>query len=213
MTQDNMNPELGQFRKAKHRLASHPDTSPEVLDKLADGDSTELLERVAENEQTTPDTLEKLSTHATQEVRSAVTDNVNTPDSALRSLAADEHPDVRYRLAGNPQTPVDVLETLTDDDNPYVVARAQDTLSAVKSVATRADEAFMSGKFAAAEDLYRKLISGLEELLGKEHLEVAAALHKLAATLISQDNHSEAAIIEQRSELITKAHNESKKLG
>jgi hypothetical protein len=194
------------FAAAKKRLASHPDTSPESLDKLAQKDSPELLERVAENAHTTTETLEKLATHEEPDVRGAVTENKNTPDEILHVLAADENPDVRFRLAENPQTPVVVLETLVNDDNPYVVDRAQNTLSKLKSVSEQADDMLLQEQFPQAESLYRKLVTGLEELLGGQHQEMAGALHKLAASLVGQGKSAEAKSIEERANLVSALH-------
>jgi hypothetical protein len=111
-------------------------------------------------------------------------------------------------LAENPQTRPDVLEKLKDDANPYVASRAETKLKTTRSVAERADEMLIQGRFAEAGTLYNELVKGLEDLLGKQHPEVAAALHKLAAVLLSQGKNSEAAAVEQRSRLITDAHKE-----
>ena len=85
----------GRFAQAKHRLASHPESHPQILDRLCDNSSSAVLERVAENSQTAPETLRKLSLHDSAEVRCAVSENSNTPDEILRDLARDESPDVR----------------------------------------------------------------------------------------------------------------------
>jgi hypothetical protein len=190
---------------AKNQLASHPNTSPAALDILAAQESPELLERVAENPQTAPATLEKLAGHDEAGVRGAVSENKNVSPEMLHTLAEDQNPDVRYRLAENAQTPVDVLETLATDENPYVVDRAQETLAKVKSVAERADEMLLEENFAQAEELYRQLAHRLEELLGPQHHEIAKALHKLAAVLISQENLEEARNIEDRANSIDSA--------
>lgn len=208
MTQDNLDPASTSFTQAKHRLASHPETAPEVLEKLAEKESKELLERVAENIHTPPSTLEKLAAHEAPEVRSAVTDNANTPDASLEALSKDEHPDVRFRVAENPNTPGNILETLREDDNPYIGARAKTTLIAVEGIAKRADQAFLDGHFAEAEALYRRLVTDLRTLLGQENLEVASAMHKLAAVLVSQNKPKDAKLWEERAKLIIAAHNE-----
>jgi hypothetical protein len=207
-TDDDKITNLNQFKEAKHRLASHPGTSPDLLNKLAQKDSPELLERVAENAQTTYETLDQLSTNEGHDVRGAVSENQNTSDEALQALASDENPDVRFRMAANAQIPVAVLETLAEDENPYVVARAQETLGKVKSLAQQADEMFLKENFAEAEDLYRKLIAGLQEMLGCEHHEVSEAMHKLAAVLVSQGKSAEAESTEERASLISAVHKE-----
>jgi ATP-dependent exoDNAse (exonuclease V) beta subunit len=203
-------PDSEDFSPQDKRLASDPATAPGALLKLSEKDSPELLERVAENVQTPPRTLEKLAEHESSEVRSAVTENPNTPHDTMRSLASDENPDVRFRLAENPQTPANVLETLAkEDENPYVVARAQETLNKMKSVAEQADEMLLNEQFGEAEQLYRKLTAGLEELLGPQHNEVGQAMHKLAAALGGQGKEEEAQATERHATLISAAHKES----
>ncbi len=193
----------GQAAQAKSRLASDPNTSSEVLRKLAETDQPQVLERVAENPQTAPDTLEELSNHESAEVRSAVTENKNTRPDTLQKLAADENPDVRYRLAENAQTPPPLLDTLVEDDNPFVVARARETQDHLRSLAEQADKMLVDERFAEAEDLYGKLLAGLEKLLGAEHQEVASSLHKLAAAQAAQGKHEAAKESESRANLIT----------
>lgn len=197
--------EVGKFAQAKSRLASHPDTDPETLAKLADHRSADVVQRVAENAQTHADTLVKLSEHEDSAVRTAVTENRNTPGETLKTLSEDENPDVRYRVASNAKTPVDMLETLKDDDNPYVGARAQRTLKNVKSVAQRADELLLAEKFSEAEQLYLELLSGLESLIGANHPEVAEAKHKLAAALSGQGRTEDAMVQEEEAQKIREA--------
>lgn len=207
-TDDDKITNLNQFKEAKHRLASHPETSPELLNKLAQKDAPKVQERVAENAQTNSETLEQLSTHEGHDVRGAVSENANTSNEALQALAGDDHPDVRFRMAANAQMPVDVLETLAQDDNPYVVARAQETLQKMKSISQQADELLLAEKFAEAEQLYRKLIAGLKDLLGNEHQEVSQAMHKLAAVLASQGKTEEAESLEERASVLSAVHKE-----
>jgi hypothetical protein len=189
---------------AKQQLASSPNTQPEVLAQLAYKEDPALLERVAENPQTTPATLEKLSAHEAPEVRSAVAENLQTPVERIKELASDENPDVRYRLAENAKTPVEVLESLSSDENPYVGERAKHTLSVIKSMSEQADSAFLNEQFADAENLYRKLAAELEELLGPTHIEVANALHKLAASIAAQGRSDEAASTEEKAQVLKK---------
>jgi hypothetical protein len=204
-----INPDPNQFAEAKKRLASHPDAHPDTLDKLSEQSDSEVAERVAENPRTQAQTLEKLSQHESPEVRSAVTENTNTPDSVIESLAEDEHPDVRFRLAENPHAPVDVLENLTEDENPYVAAKAQDTLDSLKSLLQQADEHLLKEQFVEAEESYKQLVSGLETMLGGQHMEVAQALHKLAAAVGGQGRKDEAATLEERAQVIQAAQEQS----
>jgi len=201
-------PPVTQHTLAKQRLASHPEAKPETLEKLGETGSDAISERVAENANTPAETLDKLATHASVDVRVAVAENQATLGSTLEALAADENPDVRYRLAENPDTPVAILETLAEDENPYVVARAQDTLDAVQSVSMRANDMLLKEHYAEAEELYKKLIIGLEELLGAAHPEVGKALHQLAAVLVAQHREDEAAELEVRANAIKNTEGE-----
>lgn len=200
----------GTFTQAKQRLASHPEAKPEVLEKLSDTSNSEVVTRVAENAQAMPSTLEKLSTHESAAVRSAVTKNPNTSNEVLTNLAHDEHPDVRFELAGNAHTPVTILEALKEDENPYVVDRAEKTLKAVKSVLETADELLMQCDYAQAEAAYKTLILGLENLIGAEHPEVAAARHKLAAALAGQNKDNESQAVEKLAKMTVEALREAK---
>ncbi len=194
--------ENAQPNTVKNRMASHPAASPELLKKLTHTDSHEVLERVAENAQTSTETLEKLSSHDEAAVRSAVSDNENTPDATMQALAEDEHPDVRFRVAENPQVKPEILETLASDENPYVAARAQETLSKVTSVLQQADQKLVEERFPEAEELYRKLAAGLQDLLGNQNCEVASVMHKLAAALAGQGKTEQAAEVEEQARLV-----------
>ena len=202
---DAANPKLTPGQ-AHSQLASNPETLPVVLVRLSEHEHPNMAERVAENPRTPPETLQKLSTHESADVRIAVTENANTPAETLQELASDENPDVRLRLAENPNTPVTVLETLTEDENPFVYAKAKDTLETCKSILERADEMFLHDRFNEAEQLYKKLVEGVGELLGSEHIEMAKALHKLAASLGAQNKIDEAAEVEECARIIKSAH-------
>lgn len=199
-------PKTDRFTQAKQRLASSPNTSPDVLAKLSRKEQPELLERVAENPQTEPGTLKKLAAHENSKVRSAVSENQNVTPATLESLAGDNNPDVRFRLAENPHIPETILQSLTEDDNPYVSVRAQDTLKMLKSTAEQADEALLKERYPEAEDLYKNLLTNLQKLLGADHQEVAKFLHKLAAALAAQGKQAEALEAEQRVNLILAAY-------
>jgi hypothetical protein len=197
-----------QHAQAKTRLASHPDAKPETLDKLSHTSDVDLTQRVAENVNTSPATLDKLANHDSSKVRIGVADNLSTPADVIEVLAHDENPDVRYRVAENPDTPVAILENLAADSNPYVVARAEETLERVQSISERADDLMLKEHYAEAEELYRKLVTGLEEYLGPQHPEVGKALHKLAAVLVPQKREDEAKELELRANAINNAKGE-----
>jgi len=196
----------GQFKKAKQRLASNPDTSPETLDKLSKKDEPTIKERVAENPKTTSSTLKELSENDSAEVKLAVAENTNTPSESLETLAEDPNPDVRYRLAENPNTPREILESLKKDENPYVNVKAEESLQATKSISQQADELLTEEHFKEAEQQYRELLTGLERFLGPDHIEVGEVLHKLAASLVGQGKTEDATQIEKRAQVIKAAH-------
>ncbi len=202
-------PPVTQHTMAKHRLASHPEARPEVLEKLGEsGGGAELSERVAENANTPATTLDQLAGHDDTDVRLAVADNQGTSTSTLETLATDANPDVRFRVAENPDAPLAVLESLAEDENPYVVARAEETLNSVQSVAERANDMMIKEHFADAESLYKKLVVGLEEYLGVSHPEVGKALHQLAAVLAAQHRIDEAQALQVRANAIKNSEGE-----
>ncbi|MBX9725541.1 MAG: hypothetical protein K2X81_29355 [Candidatus Obscuribacterales bacterium] len=123
---------LPAFTQAKIRLASHPDTSPDSLKKLANHKCNHLVSRVAEHPSTPLETLQTLSQHEHPEVRSAIADNVNTPQSILMNLTKDSDIQVRYSLAENHNVPISVICVLLEDENPYVAARAGKTLNRLR---------------------------------------------------------------------------------
>lgn len=204
----NSEPSTSAHGLAKQRLASHPETTPEVLDQLCERGNAEVSERVAENANTTSETLDKLAEHCAAEVRGAVAENPGTSASTLETLAGDPNPDVRFRVAENHDAPIAILETLAEDENPYVVARAEDTLNSLQSVGERAHDLFIKEKFGDAEQLYQKLIVGLEEYLGVSHPEVGKALHQLAAVLAAQHRFDEAKALEVRANAILTSEGE-----
>jgi hypothetical protein len=193
---------------AAKQLASHPNASAETLEKLSEQQPAAVLERVAEHAHTSQAVLVRLAQNPCAEVRSAVSENAHTPMATVQQLACDEHPDVRYRVAENANAPAVILDKLTRDENPFVVARARDTIKDGRSLLEQADELLMQEKFTEAEPLYCQLISGLEHLLGPNHVEVAQALHKLAASLIGQGKETAAAETEERANRIKSAIHE-----
>lgn len=88
-------------------VASHPNTPPETLARLA-GDAhvdEAVRQSVAANPTTPPDALTALADDEDDEVRWRVALNANTPPETLTRLAADEDDDVREAAATNPNTP------------------------------------------------------------------------------------------------------------
>ncbi|MGM0705296.1 MAG: hypothetical protein ACQETP_05190 [Bacteroidota bacterium] len=90
-------------RYGRHLLATHPDTPPATLERLAsDADKT---------------------------VRKAVAKHPATPLEALHTLASDATWQVRAAVAENPSTPTEVLDTLISDNDPFVHQAARRRLN------------------------------------------------------------------------------------
>jgi hypothetical protein len=77
------------------RHAQHPDTSPAVLQQLADYPDKWTRRYVAENPNTLPAVLQQLANDADEWVRLAVVRNPNTPPDLLAVLVQDLAPDVQ----------------------------------------------------------------------------------------------------------------------
>ena len=73
-----------------------------------------------ESDNTTPEMIEELAENEDPEARYEVAMNPKTPVEALRKLADDKNKDVRYEVAMNPNTPVDILRKLADDKDEDV---------------------------------------------------------------------------------------------
>ncbi|GAA6614854.1 hypothetical protein [Scytonema sp. NUACC26] len=73
---------------------------------------------VAEHPNTSKNILEKLATNPQWGIREGVAKNYNAPISVLEKLAKDTHEGVRVAVVGNSNTPQDAIATLnTDPDN------------------------------------------------------------------------------------------------
>lgn len=70
------------------------------------------------------------------------------------------------------------------------------------SVIEKADQLLIAEAFEEAEDLYSQVVSGLSELLGSNHPEVAKTLHKLAAAQAAQEKFNQAKTSEEQSKLV-----------
>jgi hypothetical protein len=120
------NPNAPQALLAKTNLSAiNPNTSPELLAKLADDPYNEIRILVAGNVSTPRATLEKLAGDDDWWVRAQVAGNPSTPVRTLYELYrhADNkilqgtghrhwNYELRYGLAGNPRTPLYILEEL-----------------------------------------------------------------------------------------------------
>jgi CheY-like chemotaxis protein len=156
--------------KSLHYTASNPETSPQVLDDLANHTLHHIAERVASNPNTPAETLSRLSFHDSVDVRLSVAENMNTTLLDLSRLARDENPDIRYRLAESPHLPIDLLKELAEDENPYVRSRAEKTINRLSGgywtasdqepevqISSDASEQAYPNQHASAVDAYHHL--------------------------------------------------------
>ena len=100
----------------KYNLASHNETSVELLSALAK-DETIIRAMVAENKSTPPKILSELAHDTERNVREAVARNKNTPIEVLSKLAVDSDWRVRRVVAGMSNTPIEILSQLAVDSD------------------------------------------------------------------------------------------------
>jgi len=116
--------------------AQNPDTSPEILAKLADDDELTIRCDVARNPNTPPKILAKLANDDDKNVRCDIARTESTPPEILAKLADDDDEGVRSRVARNPSTPPEILAKLADDDSAEVrkeLARNKKAPSEIKA--------------------------------------------------------------------------------
>ena len=83
---------------------------------------------LAKNKNTSPEILEKLAEDEDKNVRKAVAKNPKTPVDILKKLVEDKKWEVRYEVAENPNTPVEALRKLADDKDWIVGSAAERAL-------------------------------------------------------------------------------------
>ena len=106
--------------------------SPEVLDRLALDDSSDVREAVADNSRCSTNTLNILLNDSVAAVRMAVAQNPNVNEEDLERLAADNANYVRWGVAHNDKTPASVLARLLTDRDSYVSDEAKKNPNAPK---------------------------------------------------------------------------------
>ena len=120
---DNTSPEMieelaeDEDPEVRYEVAKHPNTPADILRKLAEDANWKVRYEVAMNPKTPVDILKKLADDKDEDVRRAVAKHPNTPADILRKLAKDEDSRVRYGVAINPKIPADILKKLADDEN------------------------------------------------------------------------------------------------
>ncbi len=99
-------------------LAQHPNTSPEIMEKvlwrLAMNERLSIRKYVAQHPQTPLRILTQWA-KTSPEVRREIAKNVNTPEHILEKLALSSWKKIRRNVARNPNTPAFVLEKLASD--------------------------------------------------------------------------------------------------
>ena len=136
----------------KMALAHNSQTSPKILEQLAQDKSRFLRATVARNKSTPAFVLRELADYSVVETRKAVAGNENAPVDALKKLAKDKTDSIRLAVAENEKTHVDTLTKLATDRNNEIreiVARnwttpasILDKLAKDKAIGVRQDVAY-----------------------------------------------------------------------
>lgn len=116
------------------RMLRSPDTSPEVLVRLAWSASPHALLLIAAHPHTPERLLVQLALHSEPEVRRAVASNPATPTRILSDLADTRHESTRLAVAKHPSASAATLAELARDHNPTIrsaVARNPSTPAAL----------------------------------------------------------------------------------
>ena len=104
----------------KLNLLENNNTSPEMIEELAEDEDNDVRKEVAYNPKTPVDILRKLAGDENEHVRWGAIRNPNTPADILRELAEDKDERMRYEVARNPNTPIDILIKLAEDEDEDV---------------------------------------------------------------------------------------------
>lgn len=125
----------------RYRVAQHPRTTPDVLERLARDRSLFVCEMVARNPNCQAVALERLATHKNASERAFVGAHRQAPASVLALLGADPVEQVREAVAGNPATASGLLEALIHevDVGIRVAAAGNTSASAVVLAAAGQD--------------------------------------------------------------------------
>lgn len=79
-------------RYGRHLLATHPDTPPAMLKRLASDADKAVRKAVAKHPEAPLEALHTLASDATWQVRAAVAENLSTPTEVLNRLISDNDP-------------------------------------------------------------------------------------------------------------------------
>ena len=101
----------------KINLLENNNTSPEMIEELAEDEDDDVRWEVAKHPRTPAEALRKLAEDGGMWVRSAVSRNPSTPVEVLMKLADDGDWEMRQEVARNPSIPVDILRKLAEDEN------------------------------------------------------------------------------------------------
>jgi len=88
----------------------------------------------------------------------------------------------------------------------YIEAGQEKTAAAARSFVIWGEELSKKGRYAAAEKLYQRALSLVEETLGQEHPLTAEVLECYAELLAKTNRRVEGTAMKIRSEAIWKAH-------
>lgn len=104
------------------RLVAHPNTPPDVLEKLYDKWNTHhymngIMHRLAFHRNLPAHMIQEFAKSRNPDFRTHVALNPNIPAELLSELAKDGNPEVRSAVASNKHAPVDLLNQLTQDSD------------------------------------------------------------------------------------------------
>ena len=135
-------------------IASNPNVTPEILARLADSGSDRVRKRVARHPKTPANVLERL---AKGRMAEHVCRNPNIPRELLDKLVVHGGSDVLCSIAVTESTPVDILERLSHDGSylvrGYVASNRSTSEWLVKKLAKDSD---ISVRHAASEAAFHR---------------------------------------------------------
>ena len=104
----------------KINLVENDNTSPEMIEELAEDEDADVRYAAAENPNIPTEVLMRLAEDEDRYMRSAVSRNPRIPAEVLKKLAVDEDGEVRYEAARNSSNPVEALRKLAENKDEYV---------------------------------------------------------------------------------------------
>ena len=156
---DNTSPEMieelaeDEDPEVRYEVAKHPNTPVDILTKLAEDEDSYVRREVAKKLWTPIEALKKLAEDENDDVRWEVVRNPKTPIEALKKLAEDKDSRVRYGVAINPNTPVEALRKLAEDENDGIRREVSENPNTpVEALRKLAEDEYVSARKGVAEN-------------------------------------------------------------